>query len=73
MKNGLTGPKDWKFDENVAPVFVEHARQHIPDYEAVTDKCTRYCTLNLDKQSKIIDVGCATGHTLKKELSNIHG
>lgn len=77
MKNGSTGLKDWEFDDSIAPVFVEHARQHIPNYEAVTDKCTRYCTLNLDKQSKIIDVGCATGHTLKKlhaqGFKNLHG
>ena len=77
MKNGSTGHKDWRFDENIAPVFVEHARQHIPNYEAVTDKCARYCTLNLGKDAKIIDVGCATGHTLKKlhqqGFTNLHG
>mgnify|MGYP001338553956 CR=1 FL=1 len=77
MKNGSTGHKDWRFDENIAPVFVEHARQHIPNYEAVTDKCARYCTLNLRKDAKIIDVGCATGHTLKKlhqqGFTNLHG
>ena len=77
MKNGSTGHKDWRFDENIAPVFVEHARQHIPNYEAVTDKCARYCTLNLGKDAKIIDVGCATGHTLKKlhaqGFTNLYG
>ena len=49
MKNGSTGHKDWRFDEHIAPSFVEHARQHIPNYETVTDKCARYCALNVNK------------------------
>ena len=77
MKSVLTGPSDWKFDETIAPVFVEHARKHIPNYESVTDKCARYCELNLNKDSKIIDVGCATGHTIQKlyarGFTNLHG
>lgn len=77
MKNGLTGLKDWEFDGNVASVFVEHARQHIPNYEQVIDKCARYCSLNLERDSSIIDVGCATGHTLIKlhdlGFTNLHG
>ena len=77
MKNGSTGHKDWRFDENIAPVFVEHARKHIPNYEAVIDNCARYCAINLNKDSKIIDVGCATGHTLKKlhaqGFTNLYG
>jgi len=77
MKNGSTGHKDWRFDEHIAPSFVEHARQHIPNYETVTDKCARYCALNVNKNAKIIDVGCATGHTLKKlhaqGFTNLYG
>ena len=77
MKNGSTGHKDWRFDEHIAPSFVEHARQHIPNYETVTDKCARYCALNVNKDAKIIDVGCATGHTLKKlhaqGFTNLYG
>jgi len=66
MKSGSTGVKHWQFNEDIAKTFVEHARQHIPNYEAVIDKCANYCELNLPKDAKIIDVGCATGHTLKK-------
>lgn len=66
MKSGSTGVKDWQFDEDIASRFVEHARQHIPNYEAVIDKCTNYCELNLPMDAKIIDVGCATGHTLSR-------
>jgi trans-aconitate methyltransferase len=77
MKSGSTGVKDWQFDENIAAVFVEHARKHIPNYEAVIDKCVSYCDMNLDKQARIIDVGCATGHTLEKlhsrGFTNLHG
>ena len=77
MKNGLTGLKDWEFDSNVASGFVEHARRHIPNYEQVIDKCARYCALNLEKDSVIIDVGCATGHTLTKlhdlGFTDLHG
>jgi tRNA (cmo5U34)-methyltransferase len=77
MSTGSNGNRQWKFDSNIAPVFVEHARQHIPNYEAVTNKCARYCALNLPRDSKIIDVGCATGYTLKKlhdsGFTNLHG
>lgn len=77
MNTGSNGNSSWKFDGDIAPVFVEHARRHIPNYEVVTDKCARYCELNLHKDDKIIDVGCATGHTLKKLHSggfiNLHG
>lgn len=77
MKNVSTGLSDWKFDETIAPVFVEHAKKHIPNYDSVIDKCVRYCELNLSKDAKIIDIGCATGHTLTKlydqGFTNLHG
>ena len=27
----------WKFDKSLAPVFVDHARKHIPDYDKVIE------------------------------------
>jgi tRNA (cmo5U34)-methyltransferase len=77
MKNGSIGFDEWQFDSDIASVFVEHARQHIPNYESVINKCVRYCELNLDRQASIIDVGCATGHTLSRlyesGFRNLHG
>jgi ubiquinone/menaquinone biosynthesis C-methylase UbiE len=56
----------WKFDAAVAETFVDHARQHIPNYDQVIDKCIAVCDQLLEKDSKIIDVGCATGETLRR-------
>ena len=56
----------WQFDKQVAEVFVDHARQHIPNYDQVIDKCVSLCERYLDHDSRIIDVGCATGETLNR-------
>jgi len=67
----------WKFDAQVAKVFVDHARQHIPNYDQVIDKSVQLCDYLLPNQAKIIDVGCATGETLRRLYNNgfvnLHG
>jgi tRNA (cmo5U34)-methyltransferase len=56
----------WKFDAEVANTFVDHARQHIPNYDLVIDKCVQLCKHSLAEDGQIIDVGCATGETLRR-------
>jgi trans-aconitate methyltransferase len=56
----------WKFDASVAKNFVGHARGHIPNYDTVIDKSVAACQKFLALDSAIIDVGCATGETLKR-------
>jgi tRNA (cmo5U34)-methyltransferase len=56
----------WQFDSSVAENFVEHARCHIPNYDAVINKCIEASDQYLNKTSSIIDVGCATGETLRR-------
>lgn len=66
---GLVGAKKmsaWQFDSSVAENFVDHARSHIPNYDAVIDKCIEASNQYLNKTSSIIDVGCATGETLQR-------
>jgi len=58
-------PEVWKFNDSVATEFVDHARKHIPNYQKVIDKSVDLCQHFLKHDSAIIDVGCATGHTLK--------
>lgn len=56
----------WEFNEEVATTFVDHARQHIPNYNLVIDKCVSVCEYYLEESNPIIDVGCATGETLRR-------
>jgi tRNA (cmo5U34)-methyltransferase len=67
----------WKFDENIADVFEQHAEQHIPNYLSVIEKSVDLCDSLLNKNSPIIDVGCATGKTLRelnrRGFRNLHG
>jgi tRNA (cmo5U34)-methyltransferase len=57
--------KIWKFDSSVANIFAVHAERHIPHYRAVLEKTLDICNMFADKNSAIIDIGCATGETLK--------
>jgi 2-polyprenyl-3-methyl-5-hydroxy-6-metoxy-1,4-benzoquinol methylase len=56
----------WKFDNTIAKIFTEHARQHIPNYDLVIDKSIDLCNWHLKKDDSIIDVGSATGETLQR-------
>lgn len=56
----------WQFDSSVAKNFVDHARRHIPNYDSVIDKSVAVCQKYLNSDSAVIDVGSATGETLKR-------
>ncbi len=59
-------PGQWKFDAQVAEVFDGIARREIPDYLRVIDLCVRIIQKGSLEQPKIIDVGSATGETLRQ-------
>lgn len=70
-------PDKWQFNSDIAKIFVAHARQHIPNYDIVIDKCVSMAQDLLNKDSAIVDVGCATGETLRRlhkaGFTNLHG
>jgi tRNA (cmo5U34)-methyltransferase len=67
---------EWKFDQTIAQIFSEHARQHIPDYDRVIDLSVDLCTQKVSVDSPILEIGCAIGETIKKlhhvGFSNLH-
>ena len=56
----------WEFNQQVAETFVSHARQHIPNYDRVIDKSVAICQHMLNSDDAIVDVGCATGETIRR-------
>lgn len=66
----------WKFNKRVAMNFDYIADTSIPKYRVIIHK-TVDIIAGLSRDSKIIDVGCATGNTLdvlkKKGFTNIYG
>jgi tRNA (cmo5U34)-methyltransferase len=67
----------WQFNNDIAKIFVAHAQQHIPNYDTVIDKCVSLAQDLVARDSAIIDVGCATGETLRRlkqaGFANLHG
>jgi tRNA (cmo5U34)-methyltransferase len=59
----------WVFGSDVADIFQDHARKHIPDYDKVIRLCVDICMRKVNKDSRIIDIGCALGETVQ-QLSN---
>lgn len=59
-------PGQWKFDAQVAEVFDGIARREIPDYLRVIELCVNVIKKGGIAQPKIIDVGSATGETLRQ-------
>ncbi len=64
--SSTAAPGAWKFDAQVAAVFDGIARREIPDYLRVIDLCVRVIAKDPRAQPKIIDVGSATGETLRQ-------
>ena len=66
----------WKFNSHIEKIYDEHVLAHIPNYERVITKSLDVCN-TVDRDSPIIDVGCANGATLYKlynmGFSNLHG
>lgn len=58
--------KQWSFDNKISQYFEQHARQHIPRYDEIIDQCVTICQRKLDRASKILDVGSATGETIRR-------
>jgi len=56
----------WSFDQRVAGIFAEHARQHIPNYDHVLDLAVDLCQQKLKKDSPIMEIGCAVGETVTR-------
>jgi tRNA (cmo5U34)-methyltransferase len=67
---------DWQFNDTVATIFDQHARQHIPNYEQVIELSVDLCKQKLNTSSPILEIGCAIGETIKRlnhsGFSNIH-
>lgn len=67
----------WKFDRSVAQGFGDYAERHIPHYRSVLDKSVMICQRFADPNDAIIDIGSATGETLKllyqKGFRNLFG
>ena len=66
----------WVFDNEVAKNFDYIADTSIPKYRVIIHKTVNILR-NMSKDSKIIDVGCATGNTLdvlnRQGFTNIYG
>ena len=65
MLNEMNTIKPWVFDQNVANDFNEIANKNIPDYEQVITQCVQIISKIGIENPHIIDVGCATGNTLR--------
>lgn len=55
----------WQFDSHVAVSFEPHARANIPGYESVVGWCARIAEKLLPPGAPIVEIGCATGFTLR--------
>lgn len=56
----------WKFDNDIANIYDEHVRQHIPNYELVIKKSCDVAIEVCKPADNICDFGCANGATLDK-------
>ena len=65
IHNTVDGIKPWVFDHDVADNFNDIAKKNIPDYEQVISKCMQILSKIGARNTRIIDVGCATGNTLR--------
>jgi len=67
---------EWKFNNTIAELFNQHARQHIPDYDRVLELSVDFCKQKLQHSDPILEIGCAIGETVNRlhsaGFANIH-
>lgn len=67
---------EWRFNKKVAKMFDTHAPKHIPDYNFIIDSISVILQGKINHNDKILEIGCATGKTLKKlfyhGFTNLH-
>lgn len=57
---------NWVFDKKVAENFDHIAQDNIPNYDIVINKCLKIANKKFGASARIIDVGSATGYTLRR-------
>jgi len=60
----LKNSEDWKFDEKVSMIFDYHVNKSIPFYKELQTTIANLSTSILKPNSKVIDLGTATGETI---------
>lgn len=70
MLGNVAGRDQWTFDAVVSENFESHARQHIPNYDGIINQSVAICQRLYKPNAKILDVGCATGETVKRLYAN---
>jgi trans-aconitate methyltransferase len=67
----------WQFDDSVANSFSKYAPTHIPKYHEVIEETATIVETLHGLDARIIDVGCATGETLRflktRGFKNLYG
>lgn len=59
---------DWKFDENIVPVFDEHVRQSVPMYDEIHRLVTDISAWFLEDDTNVYDIGTSTGEVIENIL-----
>lgn len=74
LNDGLQGERipwgqtetPWVFDKRVAANFDHIAKDNIPNYDLVIEKCIKIARKNFGNTARVVDVGSATGYTLRR-------
>lgn len=56
--------KQFEFDKSVATVFDDMINRSVPFYKVAQDLAIDFLSLRLEKNAKIVDLGCSTGEFL---------
>jgi len=71
---------NWKFDDNITPIFDEHVRQHVPMYDDLHNTIAGLAGWFLEDDTNVYDIGTSTGKVIdsilekyKDKLINIVG
>lgn len=62
---------NWKFDENVAPIFDDHVTKSVPFYSEIHNLIKDIAAWFMREDTNVYDIGSSTG-TLLKSLKNTY-